>query len=393
MKNERFEKQMTVVEHQGIFRRQLSLFQAVALIVSGTIGAGMLSLPYAIAKVGIGLGVTYIIAIGFLMMGLNILIGDVAMRTKQSFQLAGLARTYLGPAGQFLMTALMYSMLSGVLVVYIIGEGDALSALFGGSPLRWSLLFFTVASLCIVLGMRTVKTVEMVLSMAVLLVILLLTSISVPSVDLQHFQYIDVANIFFPYGIILFAFHSTTTIPEAYSLLRNKEHMFHRAIVIAGLIVMTVYVLFTTIVVGVTGPGTTEIATIGLGSAVGPLVGTLGNIFAVLAMGTSFLIVGLAFRDSLQWDFRLPSPLATLLVCGIPCMIFLLGIRGFASAISIIGGVLMSTELLLIIWIYLRARKTGIEIPGYPIPHVWALVVVLLLAFSAGVVYSVINLF
>lgn len=36
--------------HNGIFRRKIGLFEAVALIVTSTLGAGIFSLPYAISK-------------------------------------------------------------------------------------------------------------------------------------------------------------------------------------------------------------------------------------------------------------------------------------------------------------------------------------------------------
>lgn len=383
-----------VVMHQGIFHRQLSLFQGVALITSGTIGAGILGIPYAVAQVGVGIGILYILGLGLLMMGLNILIGEVAIRAGQKLQLAGLAERYLGKPGKWVMTLLVYTMLFGVLTVYIIGEGRGLAALFGGSEFWWSLGFFAFASLLILIGMNTVKTVELFLCLGVLAVVLLLSVLSAGNVDFVHYGQLNLANLFLPYGIILFAFHSTTTIPEAHSLLRDREKTFREAIIISSFIVMIVYTLFTLTVIGVTGNETTEIATIGLGRAVGPAVFLLGNLFAILAMGTSFLVSGLALRDSLRWDFNISRSIATAIACYVPLLIFLLGVRDFITTIDVIGGVFMSLEMLLLLFIYYRARRENMHTePGAASHHVWVLMGTLALAFSAGAVYSVVSLF
>ena len=350
------EDSLDLARHHGVFRRQLSLFQGVALIVSGTIGAGILGLPYAIAKVGVIPGVLAIFVLGFLMMGLNLLIGDIAVRTKQQLQIAGLAGVYFGKLGKVVMGVFTHVLLLGVLTVYIIGEGEALSALFSGTAFQWSMVFFAIASVCVIVGLRIIKTVELFLSLGLLTIVLLVSVVSVRHLSFVNFQHIDLAQILFPYGVILFALHGVTTVPEAYSLLKNREGTFRKAIMLSSLIVMVVYVLFTVIVIGVTGGDTTEIATVGLGNAIGRNVFVLGNMFAVFAMGTSFLMAGLGLRDSLRWDFKASPALSVLVVCGVPLFVFLAGVRGFIVAIDIVGGVFISLEMLFILLIYIKAR-------------------------------------
>ena len=87
-------KEQTVAPHQGIFRKQLTLWEGVALVLSGTIGAGVLAIPYAVSRVGLLIGFVYILTIGLLMMTLNLLLGEIAARTKGDVQLAGLAKRY-----------------------------------------------------------------------------------------------------------------------------------------------------------------------------------------------------------------------------------------------------------------------------------------------------------
>ncbi len=176
-------------------------------------------------------------------------------------------------------------------------------------------------------------------------------------ITIPNLQYTDLTQIFFPYGVLLFAFHSSRSIPEAHSLLKDSASSLKSAIWWASIFVTFIYPIFAIVVVGVTGAGTTEIATIGLGKVLGDGVFMLGNIFAALAMGTSFLMSGVSLRDSLAWDFKIHSAFAALLVCGIPFVLFLLGMRGFIEAIELLGGVFITTEIVLMAAIGLRARK------------------------------------
>ncbi len=393
-KYKRLEKDQPIVHHHGIFRRKLNLFGAVALMVSGTIGAGVLGIPYAVAKVGLGVGLLYIIGIGILMTGLNLLLGEVVIRTKQKFQLSGLANRYLGKVGEWVMTFIVYSALFGILVVYIIGEGETLSTLFGSTPLVWSLVFFFVASIIIMRGIRTIKTVELFLTLGILAIIVLIAVFSTPHISFDHLSYSNLAYLLFPYGVVLFAFHGTTAVPEAHAVLVNKNALFKKSLIIAGIVTTLSYCLFAIAVVGVTGAETTEIATIGLGNKLGSIMFVLGNVFAALAMGTSFIMAGLALRDSFNWDFHVNKRVSNLIVLGVPLIIFLFGIREFIKAIDFVGGVLGSLEMLLIIAIYWRAKQTGDVSPGkYKLHHTVLLVALLIIALTFGAVYSIIKLF
>jgi len=388
------EDSTNVVSFRGIFHKKLTLFQAVAMIVGGTIGAGVLSIPYAVSKVGIGIGLFYIFTLGILMIGLNLLLGEVSAETKEDFQLVGYARKYLGKVGGTIMTGISYLMLFGILTVYIIGEGEVLSAIFGGTSFFWSILFFAVFGLLIIIGIRGIKMIEFIMSLSLLLVILVIVYFSAPHVDIDNIGFHNLAQLLFPYGVILFAFHGTTSVPEAHYLLKKSDVDLKKSIVIAGVISMVVYALFSFVVVGVTGTETTEIATLGLGSRLGEIIFLFGNLFAILAMGSSFLIGGLSLKDSLSWDYKVPNWLTNLLVLGLPLAIFVFGIRKFTTMIDIVGGVFVSTEMLIILLIYWRAKQCGdLKKTKYKLHHTLLLGAILLFVLTIGAVYSVYKLF
>lgn len=382
-----------IVYHQGIFKRNISVLQGAALIASATIGAGVLGIPYVVSKVGIGLGLLFIVAIGLLTIGINELVGALTLETHDDLQLVGYVRTYLGSAAGVFMTAVTYVSLFGSLTIYLIGQGVALSTLFGGDPFMWSLIFFVIGSGLIYIGIKTLKTVEFWLTILILSVILIIAALSSPHIVSQHVSYISLSNILLPYGVLLFAFHGTTAIPEVKALLAHKPGGFKRAIRYAGYFSMLVYALFAVVVVGVTGPETTQIATIGLGEKLGSYMLILGNVFAVLAMGTSFLISGLALRDSFRWDYKIPTTLATAIVCGVPLIVFLFGIREFIALVDIVGGVFVSTIMFLLILAYWRAARLGHAPPlKYKLHHTLPFVVLAMIALTVGAIYSVLQL-
>jgi len=376
--------------HHGIFRPEMSLFEGIALMTSGTIGAGVLGIPFVVAQVGMQVGLVYILVLGLLMMGLNLMLGEVSSKTGETFQLVGLARKYLGRVGALCMTVIVYAVLFGVLVVYIIGEGETLANLFGGSAFNWSILFFAVASAFVIAGMHTIKIIELVLTAGIFAVVILIAGLSSPHVAMENVLYTDLAHIFLPYGVILFAFHGTTAIPEMHSVLQKKDKIFQKAIIVGGALVILVYVLFALSVVGVTGQETTEIATIGLGQKLGPTMFVFGNVFAFFAMATSFLLTGVALRDSLMWDYKMKHVLSVAITLLVPLFIFLLGLRAFIVALDIVGGVFGSIEMLLILFIYWQAKRKGdLKIGKFKLHHTALLGALLLIVFLIGAVYSV----
>jgi len=373
---------------------RLSLFEGMSLILGTTIGAGVLGIPFAISRVGIIPGMIYLVSIGILMLFLNLLVGELSVQTGKSLQMVGFAKHYLGAWAGVLMTMLMYLSLLGALLVYIIGEGEVLSALLTGREVWWSLTFFVIASIPVIIGLRGVKVIELLIVISIIAALIVIAGFSVPYMEYTNFLSPDTIDPFLPYGVLLFAFSGATAIPEAYVLLKERHRTFRLAIITSGVVVTIIYGVFATIVVGVTGSSTTEIATVGLGETLGPTLFTLGNIFAALAMATGFIMTAVALRDSLRWDFRIPYAYATIFVLTLPLILFLVGIRGFIAMIDIIGGVFMSIQVLLFLLIYWKAKQSHDWRPGrFNLHHVSLIVAILVIFFTVGVIQSVIRLF
>lgn len=59
------------------------------------IGAGILGIPYVVAKAGFLTGLLDLIIIGLAVLVLNLYVGEIMLRTKEDHQLTGYAEKYL----------------------------------------------------------------------------------------------------------------------------------------------------------------------------------------------------------------------------------------------------------------------------------------------------------
>jgi amino acid permease len=382
-----------VVLHHGVFKPTATVTEAVFMITGMTIGAGVLGIPYVIAQVGLIPGLMYIFGLGIVMLFLNLMIGEIAVRTKENFQLPGYAGKYLGPWAKTLLSFTTIFISVGALLAYVVGEGRTLSALFGGDPAMWSAVFWTLGSLVVWRGLQTAKKVDKVFSFLVIAIIIGLSFYLLPHFQPTTWSFFNPAQVFLPYGVILFAIHASSSISEAHALLPGSQRHFRKALVIGTLIPVVLYMFFAVAVVGAMGGSTTEVATIGLGQKFGPAILVLANLFAIFAMGTGFVGVGVAFKQTLTWDYKINNFLSTLLVIIAPISLFMVGIRSFVGILDVAGGLFIGVEAVLMVMIYWRAKKTGdLDASRYKLDWAWLMMIPVLLVFTAATVLSVIKL-
>ena len=175
--------------------------------------------------------------------------------------------------------------------------------------------------------------------------------------------------------------------------LRRRCGAFKKAVIFGVIIPLAVYALFALIVVGVTGLSTTEIATIGLGNALGYHMVIIGNLFAAFTMSTSFLTLGLAAKEMYNFDYKLSKLLAWFLAMFIPLAIALSGLTTFIKAIGIAGAISGGGEGVLIVLMHWRAKKLGNRKPEYSIKPNRILYVIIMSIFVVGTIVYLASIF
>ena len=366
--------------------------EAIAVLIGTIIGAGVLGIPYVIAQSGFLLGTLMIIFLGFAVLMTNLFIGEIVLRTKGTHQLTGYAEKYLGKNGKKLMTITMILGSYGALIAYIIGEGEALAAIFTGPPLLFSLAFFAIMSFILFIGLKMIKRIELLLSLIILLIIIVISLVSLKQINLANLATFNLSKVFLPYGVILFAFLGAAAVPEMRVVLEKKKHLMKKSIILGSIIPLIAYFIFSAITIGVTGINTTEIATIGLGEILGQNMILFGNLFAIFAMATSFLTLGLALKWMFHYDYKLNKTIAWALTCIIPLTLFLIGIKSFINTIGFTGAIAGGLEGVLIILMFTKARKKGDREPEYHLNRNLFIAILLGLIYIGGIVYTIYNL-
>ena len=363
-------------------------YAATATFIGTVIGAGILGIPYVFAKAGFLLGAISLIVLTITMLFLHLMLGEIALSTKGDHQITGYAKKYLGVFWGRVMLLTLVLGLYGALLAYIIGEGQALSKILGLNPFPISIIFFIIFSILIYFGINLIKFSELALVLVMISIILVISLISFNKITLTNFSTISIKNILIPYGVLLFACSGSIAVPEMKEALRDKSFL-KKSIFLGTLIVFLIYLLFSFIVVGVSGANTSEIATISLGKDLGSSMMLLGNLFAVFAMATSFLTIGLAMREIYLYDYKKSKFMSWLLAVAPPLILFLLGFKDFIKTIGTTGALAIGTEGIMIVTIAWKCRKNPEKNPSYKVPFLKPIGVFLIIIFTIGLILTV----
>jgi amino acid permease len=362
------------------------------MFVGTAIGAGIFVIPYTFSQAGVVLGLLYTFGLGFVVLITSLSYGEIVLRTRSPHQLAGYVEHYLGKRARWIATAALVFGIYGALIAYTIQVGNFLFVLLGpiigGTALIYSLIFIAICGVALLIGLGMVVSVEKVMTFFLLATVGLVVAVSIRAWNWTNLPMVNLQHWFLPYGVILFAFTASSAIPDMRTILGPQQRQLKRAIQYGMLIPFFVYLLFSLSVVFVSSHQTSLDAISGLEGALGGTIVSIGALFGVLAMTTSFLSLGLVLKEMYVYDFHWPKIVAGFTVLAIPLIIFLAQFATFISVISAVGVVMGGTEGILILLTHARAKKMGDRKPEYQlkIPNFgrWTLMTF----FSIGILYE-----
>lgn len=389
----------------GLSHERITFWQGVAIIFGANIGAGILSLPYGSRTGGFPALVVALLIAGFLTTASMLYIAEVALRTDTPLQLSGLARKYLGNAGSWLIFAGISINGLGALIAYASGSGQILSELLGVPPVIGSLLFYVPGVVVVWLGLKATGRSEQAITSGMVLLIAVLVGWTFvgPGIDGANLTYLSPYFIVPIMNLAVFAFIAQYTVPElARGLAQHSPRMLPRAVVAGMCATGFTLALVPLAALGMMGPDAmTPVVTIAWADRLGQVAYWFANLFAVLAMLTSFWAIGLTLLTNIFDRFAWPATgsvkhrlMGLGLVAVPPFLIAALGLAGFVSALGYAGGFAGAIMSIIPVLMLRQARRHGDREPEWQAGWIAHPVVQVLLVgvFGLAFLYSLLSI-
>jgi amino acid permease len=328
--------------------KTLTFTESLMLVAGAGIGTGILTIPYAISKIGVFGTATALAAAYAVSAFMYLIIADLTRNSEKSDDLLAILDEHLfsGKGKKALNIAfliLLVLLLLENLVVYILCAGNVLTDLLGISSTATRILFYVLASVVIVFGVKGMgigEKLSMLLIGGSVITLMVLSFFNVKGS--LNVSFGTPSTVFAVYGLFMFAFSAIFSIIQVCNHIDKKEHTTRA--VIGGLTLNALITVAFTVAVILGSDTVTEIATIGLSNSIGiPFVRVLCSVLVLLAMFTSFWSSGFAFADVVGGQFGLPARLSWF-IATVPALliaVFLpLGVLDYvqigAGALSII---------------------------------------------------------
>lgn len=370
--------------------KQYQFIKAVATLTGTTIGAGVLAIPYAVYNAGYWVGILYLAILGIVVTMLNLMLGEIVLRTKKNLPIPELIKLYLGRKGYLLALISLFIIIYGALTAYLRAAGDIMNNLIPAASFNWAVVFFAISAYFIIKGLKFVSKWEVVFVIGMFLIVatLWMKAIVAQSIDWTQFRlepFSSFGNTIQPYGIILFSYFGVIAIPQMKAIFSKQNYnQLESAIKISNLIIIFIYSVFVSLLIGVTGQNIDPLAIVSLGNALGGQALLIISIFALLAIITTFISMGLAMIESYTNFTKIKRNIAVILTVFPPISLLLLDWAQFNTLIQYAGGVGASILAILIVLTFWRSKVVGELAPAYSLGHLKWVGISMIVLFSFG---------
>jgi len=341
------------------------LIASYAMFAGGMIGVGLFGIPYAVVKVGLVPAIIIGIVVTLLALVIHLIFAELISVTKGRRQLPGYVGLYLGPTGKVIATVANIFGSMGTLLAYLLAGGVFLSIIFSPffsiSPQVATIIYFFIVAFILLKETRALDWLQFVIVVLFAVVLVFLASASRGSFSWTNIYLpADLNQLLLPYGVLLFSFWGLSLVPELVDTNKRQWRPVFWSICLSFLTALVCYVVFTVIVVGISGVNTTQEAVVGIQGKVGKEVYWLAAFFGFLATFSSFIAFGHTLKRTLVLDFKIPPLFSWLIAVGLPFFLYLMGFQQFVLILGLTGAVFSGTEGLLVVlsyWVSKSRRK------------------------------------
>ncbi len=342
--------------------KKLTFIESLMLVAGAGIGTGILTIPYAISKIGVFGTITALLVAYAVSAFMYLIIADLTRNSEKPEDLLAILDEHLfsGKGKKVLNVAflvLLVLLLLENLVVYILCAGNVLTDLLGINSTVTQIIFYALASVVVIFGVKGMgvgEKLSMILIGSAVLVLMVLSFLNVKGS--LNFSFGTPSTVFAVYGLFMFAFSAIFSIIQVCNHIEKKEHTGKA--VIGGLTLNALITIAFTVAVILGSETVTEIATIGLSESIGiPFVKILCSVLVLLAMFTSFWSSGFAFADVVGGQFGLSTRISWL-IATVPALLIAVFLPlGVLDYVQIGAGALSIILVIVVLPAYYNAVK------------------------------------
>ena len=350
--------------------KKLTFIESLMLVAGAGIGTGILTIPYAIDKIGV-LGTVIALALAYAVSAvMYLIIADLTRNSEKSEDLLAILDQHLfsgsgkgKKALNLVFLILLVLLLLENLVVYILCAGNVLTDLLGLNDTVTKILFYALASIVIIFGIKGMgvgEKLSMILIGSAVLVLMILSFLNIKGSPNVSFG--APSTVFAVYGLFMFAFSAIFSIIQVCNHIEKKEQIAKA--VIGGLTLNATVTIAFTVAVILGSDTVTEIATIGLSESLGiPFVKILCSVLVLFAMFTSFWSSGFAFSDVVGGQFGLSARISWF-IATVPALLIAVFLPlGILDYVQIGAGALSIILIIVVLPAYHNAVKKPKEKP------------------------------
>ncbi len=393
----------SLYEEGALKVHKLTPMEVIFTVVGCGIGSGCLGTAYSARLAGFPVITFWLIVSGILTLFSMYYVAESALRTRRMVQLPGLAERYVGPIGKVLIFLAVVINSISCLIAYFNGSGNILNQMLGVPDWVGTFLFLIPAALVTWFGLKAVGLAGKYLSllMCVLLVILTVASVASKNAEIGRLFPSNWTYAIPVFNVAAFSYIGQYLVPDLARGLSHDPKKLAPSLLIGQIIVAVLLIMVPLGCFVISPPDEiTQVATIAWGQAIGQWAFFTANIFALIAMFTSFCPITQTMVSNIVDFFRFKSdskvairlPIMALAIA-LPLFLTLGGFVGFVDAIYFSGTFAAAIMAILPVFMVNNARRHGDIEPEWNCGRLasWPVQGVIILLYGGTVIYAVLG--
>lgn len=262
-------------------------------------------MPFALAQGGFPLGTLLLLLGGFFAYLSAAQIGTLVYAQQDQLPLHSIVDKYLGQSMSYFTLGAILLSSYGALIAYPLAIGQITSTLYDLPAWLGTIIFIAVMSGLLSLNLNDSNKIDATITLLLMLLLLWIVFRSLPQIKPENLLSWHPSQLFKAFGVVIFAFGGHVVIPNVIYYMGVEKNNGIKVLGLAIFAVALLYLLFFTVSTGVMNTEVTRVATLGLGKHLSPSLAIAGQVFAVLAIITSFFGLAISIRLTLARQFKL----------------------------------------------------------------------------------------